>query len=307
MGSTEAHIVAEPKCLLCGSTPLSRLISNDQIDVECGTCGEYRVSGTVAALIATNPSALRLKPYLSAYTRQTSDRGTGAVIGHDWQTLAARHQTTAIPEKLDRLLRYYAGAAPTPGSTFVRHSAHADYPLFDAFDVEEVEYLGTVLAEEGLITARDDDWTLTPKGWASLSPVSPGGTPGTCFVAMAFDPSMDEAYESGIKPSVSATGLTVIRVDKVEHNGVVTDLIMAEIRRAQVTVADVTLHRNGVYFEAGFALGLGRVVVWTCREDEMSKAHFDTRQYSHVVWRDPADLAIKLEARLRATVAIPVR
>ncbi len=124
---------------------------------------------------------------------------------------------------------------------------------------------------------------------------------------MAFDPSLDDAYATGIEPAIRATGLSVIRVDKVEHNGVVTDLIQAEIRRAQVTIADVTLQRQGVYFEAGLALGLGRIVIWSCREDEIKQVHFDTRQYSHVVWKDPADLRSKLETRIRATVTIPVK
>jgi hypothetical protein len=82
--------------------------------------------------------------------------------------------------------------------------------------------------------------------------------------------------------------------------------MLSSIREAQVTIADVTLQRNGVYFEAGFALGLGRIVIWTCRFDDMDNVHFDTNHYSHVVWKTPVDLATKLEARLRATVEIPV-
>jgi len=42
-------------------------------------------------------------------------------------------------------------------------------------------------------------------------------------------------------------------------------------------VADYTGQVNGVYFEAGFALGLGLKVVPTCREDEISKLHFNIK------------------------------
>ena len=79
-----------------------------------------------------------------------------------------------------------------------------------------------------------------------------------------------------------------------------------EVRRAEVLVADVTLQREGVYFEAGFAIGFGRTVVWWCRADDMPNVHFDTRQYSHVEWKDSPDLRMKLQARVRATVSIPV-
>jgi hypothetical protein len=30
--------------------------------------------------------------------------------------------------------------------------------------------------------------------------------------------------------------------------------------------------------------------VWTCRESDVEKQHFDTRQYNHVVWSTPEDL-----------------
>lgn len=137
--------------------------------------------------------------------------------------------------------------------------------------------------------------------------IEPGGVPGTCFVAMAFDLTLDPAYDDGVRPAVEACGFAVVRVDKVQHNGVVTDLILGEIRRAQLVVAAVTLQRQGVYFEAGFAIGLGRTVIWSCRENNLTNVHFDTRQYSHVVWTTPTDLRAKLEARIRGTVLVPVR
>jgi nucleoside 2-deoxyribosyltransferase len=91
-------------------------------------------------------------------------------------------------------------------------------------------------------------------------------------------------------------------VDRVEHNDNINDRIISEIRACQFLVADFTLHRNGVYFEAGFAMGLGRPVVWTCRRDQMREAHFDTRPYNHIIWDTPAELREKLTNRIKATV-----
>ena len=56
-----------------------------------------------------------------------------------------------------------------------------------------------------------------------------------------------------------------MRVDFVEHNDKICDKIVAEIRTCQFLVADGTLQRAGVYFDAGFEMGLGRPVIWTCR------------------------------------------
>jgi nucleoside 2-deoxyribosyltransferase len=120
---------------------------------------------------------------------------------------------------------------------------------------------------------------------------------------MAFDPELDSAYDEGIKPAVTEDcQFSVIRVDRVEHNDNINDRIIGEIRGCQFIVADFTLHRNRVYFEAGFAAGLGRPVVWTCRKDQMRDAHFDTRPYNHIVWEDPVQLRQRLGNRIRPTI-----
>ena len=119
---------------------------------------------------------------------------------------------------------------------------------------------------------------------------------------MSFDPSLTDAYQLGIEPAVMDCKFDPIRIDLIHHNEKICDKIMAEIRLAQFVIADFTCHRGGVYFEAGFALGLGRSVIWTCREDDLINTHFDTRQYNHIVWATPPDLRAKLVDRIRATI-----
>ena len=132
-------------------------------------------------------------------------------------------------------------------------------------------------------------------------------SPGRCFVAMSFDRSLDEAYEKGIRVALKDDcNLDPIRIDKVHHNEKICEKLIAEIRLSQFLVADVTWHRANVYFEAGFALGLGRPVIWTCREDEFTKekVQFDTRQYPHIVWTTPLELREKLRDHFNATFLV---
>ena len=46
-------------------------------------------------------------------------------------------------------------------------------------------------------------------------------------------------------------------------------------------VADFTCEkgkvRGGVYYEAGFAQGIGIPVIWTVAKDSLDDVHFDTR------------------------------
>ena len=94
------------------------------------------------------------------------------------------------------------------------------------------------------------------------------------------------------------------RADKREYNHKVDDEIIAQIRRSRFLVADFTGHRGGVYFEAGFAKGLGQEVFWLCREDDIDELHFDIRQYNCIPWRDDEreELRRRLSTRIEAVL-----
>jgi hypothetical protein len=59
-------------------------------------------------------------------------------------------------------------------------------------------------------------------------------------------------------------------------------------------------HRGGVYFEAGYAMGRGLPVIWTCKRDDIDTLHFDVRQYNCIDWTAPGDLATRLQKRIEA-------
>jgi nucleoside 2-deoxyribosyltransferase len=121
---------------------------------------------------------------------------------------------------------------------------------------------------------------------------------------MWFTDEMELFYDEGFRPALHGLGYDPIRVDREHYLGKIDDFIIASIRKSGLLVADFTGMRTGVFFEAGFGLGLGIPVVWTCREtdrDELVK-HFDTRQYNHLLWTDAADLKTKLRLRIEAAV-----
>ena len=123
------------------------------------------------------------------------------------------------------------------------------------------------------------------------------------FVAMWFDKSLDKAAIK-IEEAIRTCGLKVMRIDRKEHNNEISGEILHEIMNSRIIIADVTGQRNGVYFEAGFALGHQKSVIWSCQKDDLKNVHFDTRQYNHIVWDNEDDLSIKLRDRILATLAI---
>jgi nucleoside 2-deoxyribosyltransferase len=107
-------------------------------------------------------------------------------------------------------------------------------------------------------------------------------------------------YEEGIEPAIRLAGFAPMLISNKEHANKIDDEIIAEIRRSAFLVADFTGHRQNVYFETGFAIGLARQVVWTCRKDEIKDLHFDIRQYNCIDWENAAELARRLQLRIEA-------
>jgi hypothetical protein len=72
----------------------------------------------------------------------------------------------------------------------------------------------------------------------------------------------------------------------------IDDEIIGQIKRSRFMVSDFTGQRYGVYFEAGLMLGLGRSVIWMCREEELSAGgglHFDVRQFNFIAYKSAAE------------------
>jgi hypothetical protein len=284
--------------------------------VECPQCGKYEIDGASAGWNLNQlPPALR--GALSCATRQSSE--FGRIIRIDDRNLSLipeGHNNTSVSGNIDKLLRLIA-ARSRPGTPVVFNS-ETDFTLIDCLSSAEFDqYIGWTQTAELIY------WTpvsqavsgappqsagmaasLSVAGWNRAQPAPrPGGIPGRVFVAMWFDPSMNEAFELGIARAVADCGFPFpLRIDQKEHNNQITDEIMSAIRDAEFVIADFTQHRGGVYYEAGFARALGRPVIHTCRDTDIGSIHFDTKLISHVVWRDPTDLRDKLVRRIKATI-----
>ncbi|MDI6797331.1 MAG: hypothetical protein QMD09_10315, partial [Desulfatibacillaceae bacterium] len=146
---------------------------------------------------------------------------------------------------------------------------------------------------------------ISPDGWAHLEKLKRiNADMKQAFVAMWFDSSMDRVFKEAIVPGIWDAGYEHYRADQKEHVGKIDDEIIAQIRRSRFMVADFTGHRGGVYFEAGFAKGLGLEVIWTCREDHLKDIHFDIRQYNCIVWEENnlEDFRKRLQFRIESVL-----
>ena len=151
---------------------------------------------------------------------------------------------------------------------------------------------------------------LTVNGWRRFEELRRGNSAGrVAFMAMPFgDKDLDDLFRVTFVPAVEKTGFKLKRLDENQPAGLIDDRLRVEIRQSRFLISDLT-HRNpGAYWEAGYAEGLGKHVIYTCRKDvfdnDSTKPHFDTNHHLTVVW-DPSDLnsaTTKLKSTIRATL-----
>jgi nucleoside 2-deoxyribosyltransferase len=120
------------------------------------------------------------------------------------------------------------------------------------------------------------------------------------------DQTLDEVVRACFQPAAAKAGYELTTVIENQPAGMVDDQMRVRLRTARFVVADLTYGSRGAYWEAGFAEGLGRPVIYTCRkaEWEKEKTHFDTNHLVTIIW-DPADLqsaAASLTATIRASL-----
>ena len=137
----------------------------------------------------------------------------------------------------------------------------------------------------------------------------------TCFVASAFDhPDVDRIYRSIIKPALRELDIVVARVDGIEHNDDIDDKIFSLLDDCDLCIADLTYARPSVYYEAGYAFGKGKPVIYLARSDHFRpriedpkgnlKVHFDLQMKNIIPWSSPCDsIRKKIIRRTRIVVA----
>jgi len=119
------------------------------------------------------------------------------------------------------------------------------------------------------------------------------------FMAMQFnDPAVQDAFENCFKPAAADAGFDLRLVTDGQGAGLIDDHLRVAIRAARFLVADLTTGNRGAYWEAGFAEGLGRPVIYVCRADVFNdtdhqhRPHFDTNHLNTVLWSpDRLDVA----------------
>lgn len=314
----------EKKCFFCGYDSKVTCLPQKSCSTlyDCEYCGQYILDSQGFDILKEDENKFRMACVLSE-RRLKGFRGIALddetkkedlVLGYpriSVNELLAQFPQTA-GEFLNRILlnlsRLVPAQRPFSVITFNFNKPDNLY-LFTKATGE----CGTILKElsdqglirEGIMTTEKSHYVLTFRSWEIIGNLQNSAIESKqAFVAMWFNPSMQDFYEKGIKLAVEKAGYTTVRIDFKEFNNKICDELIAEIKRSKFLIADSSGSRSAVFFEAGFAKGLGREVIFTVRKEDVEKLkeHFDTRQYNHIVYDSPEDLHKKLYNRICATI-----
>ncbi|MDL2313829.1 hypothetical protein LJC36_02485 [Desulfovibrio sp. OttesenSCG-928-C14] len=279
----------ENKCPVCLMRCDIRTAKNDLYRVLCPRCGEYNISWEARVNFVRVPCGDKQRMSASSALREM---GPDVLLRAEDESKIFSIKDLPVLDKIDRLLLALEKRSYIVGVTLKIESSDFEFMTLSwAFSWEEVCGLLSLAQELNLIISNGDflasvkDVRIKAAGWkriGELKRTKGDGSQG--FVAMSFDDSMNGIYSSCIEPAIKTSGYVPLRVDRREHAGRIDDEIILQIRRSRFIVADMTGHKGGVYYEAGFAHGLGLKVFLTCRDDDFKNLHFDIRQYNCIKW-----------------------
>ena len=261
-------------------------------------------------IFMTDPQKVRLTTWLIGRTLQGDSQPTITK-----QIIDSTKDKPALPvdERALRLLRFIDRSIDTVGQRLILWPEQlAPYAWSESTEWDEIAYCFEYLLSEGLVRGKIawdnlDNCDVTVAGYRYIADQVAKVDSAQAFIAMWFNDSTDKVYEDGIKAGVKDAGFNPRRIDRKDHINKIEDEIIAEIRRSRFLVADFTHGedgaRGGVYYEAGFAHGLGLPVIFACKKEYEKTLHFDTAHFNHILWTEPSELRGALRNYLKSPVS----
>jgi len=227
-------------------------------------------------------------------------------------------KNTQLPtpaEQADNLILWLGDNSRDPGrpQTILPETHQA---IIGAISHKNIYYITGSLIEQKLVEGehrkglRASNIFLTFLGWKRYEELKRSISDSRkAFMAMKFgDKELDSVVDEYFKPAVDQTGFNLFRLTEKPRAGLIDDRMRVEIRTSRFLIADLTHGNQGAYWEAGFAEGLGKPVIYTCKKeifkDPDTKPHFDANHHLTILW-DPAalsDAVEELKATIRATL-----
>lgn len=304
--------------------------------ISCKRCGNFTIESGLYDGAYMEPKIKSAIYYYLTQIATTDERVTYHFIGTNSKEIGTDNDGVKIvpkayllnllpvsfSDRIDKVMKNLARYAGKIGETFVVDfskpndiefyktllfvdsvdTERAQAELMEIFELlTEMDYL-TVAQNSSTLSNIDVEYKFAVNGWLAIQDLeTKRNTLAQGFIAMWFDACMKDARGS-IEQAIVDCGYVPSIIDIKEHNNFIVPEIFHEIDKSKFVIADLSGHRGGVYYEAGYGEGQNKPVILCCKESDFKDCHFDVKQKNIIIWSSIEDLYEKLCKRIRATV-----
>lgn len=283
----------------------------------CPRCGDFFASGSALSILPRKLESIKdSSAKISHMLRHSYEYGNKNPTLYSTTIDEVLKKNLPNPrEQADLLIRWFGKTIDGPGERIEINSMF-HRSIIGAKSDEGFALIVNHLFEKEMLdghvfeTMRSPfggNFTLSFDAWDYYEELNRGNKNyRKAFIAMKFgDHILDQIVESVFKPSVKQAGFDLIKLDDEPIAGLIDDRLRVEIQSSQFLIADLSHDNPGAYWEAGYAEGLGKPVIYACEKSkfEKEKTHFDTNHHLTVIWdsNNPDVSGISLKATIRAT------
>ena len=322
-------------CIIClsasNNNSANHYIATSSTYYSCERCGAYGVNPNLQAVIGDLSENLR--PALSKTVRTIANGLKKGDKKYEITKETIANLAYISPfEQAENLILLIGKRQESIGkhvhigtSDQARHEVFALIGISVNKSEQDLNFLCKHLMTEGFINSPDlmenrgsikggvfNRIQLTFKGWEKHAELKRSIEDSKIvFMAMKFPENgltppyqeLEKVYKI-FQEKVKETGFTLTNplLDRPE-GGSIDNRLAVEIRKAKFIVADLSHDNQGVYWEAGFANGLGKKVFYTCKKDDLIKTHFDISHHTTIFWEvgKEEEAANKLRDTIRNT------
>ena len=334
---TYQECIDEQICPICQrkSTVLKERTSC-MLYVECEVCGDYHITRDIiddhfetkegkhdlsklAAYLYYNNSKITSDILISEqYSIKDFFRITPDIV-NNWYPKKFSEKIDLILLKLDELSSFngdYVNVFTAIEQLMFCESVKSSGVREGYEDKVQIEFLETFLSTHKFIADLGNfTYQLLPEGLERVYELQTTASINkNVFVSMAFNEGTKETREA-IREGVIKAGFSPEYIDEIIHNHQIMPEMFRLIRESRFLILEISDPNYGAYYEAGYALGLGKEVIICCKEDVFNKEykteeekkyakylkpHFDIAQKQILVWKDSEDLIKKLYEWIKA-------
>lgn len=312
-------------CPICGFHKFEKYEHNSGRDVyfiKCERCGEFEASWELLQDFQDVKRRVGEVGYiLSGLARELYETGGKRPIfltKNIEETL--KHylipDISSIEEKIQKFLQRLREKTEYFGQEIELGDIETVVPLVYAKNSKELLALFTLMTEKRLAkigTIQNADGTrmvkimLSANGWNitnSLEKRNKESDRG--FIAIWFDDSMNESI-GAIEAAIKECNFKPICIRDEHFSEKIMDKALGEIRKSRFVIVDLTGNRGSVFFEAGFAYGLGIETIYVYQEqdgEEKFPLEFYARHYQCYKYKTSSELREILKNAINARIKI---